>query len=34
MFADIATRQALHAGKAVPVRERRRKPAKRYKIVR
>jgi hypothetical protein len=33
MFAEIAMRQALHAGKAA-VREKRRKPAKRYKIVR
>jgi hypothetical protein len=34
MFAHIAMRQALHAGKAAPVRERRRKPARKYKIVR
>jgi hypothetical protein len=34
MFADIAMRQALHAGKPVPVRERRRQPARMYKIVR
>jgi hypothetical protein len=33
MFADIAMRQALHAGKLMPVRERRHKPAEKYKIV-
>lgn len=33
-FADIAMRKALNAGKPAPVHERRRKPAKKYRIVR
>jgi hypothetical protein len=33
-LAEIAMRQALHVGKAAPVRERRRKPVRKYTIVR
>jgi hypothetical protein len=31
MFADIAMRRALHAGKTAPPRERRRKPVKTHR---
>jgi hypothetical protein len=34
MFAEIAMRQALHDSKPALARERRRKPARKYKIVR
>jgi hypothetical protein len=34
MFAHIAMLKALHAGKPAPVRQPRRKPARKYRIVR
>jgi len=34
MFADMAMRQALHADKPAPTRQPRRKPARKYRIVR
>jgi hypothetical protein len=34
MFAEIAMRQPLHAGKAASMPKPRRKPARKYRIVR
>ena len=34
LFAEIAMRQAIHHGKPAPLKEKRRKAAKSYKIIR